>query len=380
MILDWLAHLGREAALQDALRRQALASVGALGLRPPEVATNGPEMRADAGPSVIGLGQSLPVGSAPAASEFGSGAMAMLGSGGDPQRSEPRAHGYPLGGGPDPQPPLTPAAVRPGALGASASGFDAVAPDPSRHPFAGTSLGLTPSASALGAGLARSPLGGLPLGADYIGDGSGGYVQPTLMAARRDPREASQKPAWPGVALRRRRPGEIRKRKPPSRGQGRAGRSGSAAKPAMQPRAGRTSQGASVRPYPKQYSEADVEALTKMIYVEARGEGEEGKAAVAHVALNRFKTGHRGKKTLRDVIYDEKQFTGIKNTVLPKDYQSLRAVALAVLNGQVADPTAGSRHYYAPEAMDPKNPVPGWAEGRKPVRTIGGHLFFKGVP
>ena len=42
------------------------------------------------------------------------------------------------------------------------------------------------------------------------------------------------------------------------------------------------------------YTKNDVECLTKNIYYEARGENTAGKYAVAHVTINRVKTGYWG--------------------------------------------------------------------------------------
>jgi spore germination cell wall hydrolase CwlJ-like protein len=109
-----------------------------------------------------------------------------------------------------------------------------------------------------------------------------------------------------------------------------------------------------------------------MIATEARGEGRLGMEAVAHVAMNRLKTGYWGQKSLQEVIYYPQQFSGIHNAVKPEDYKTARAVALAVLNGQAPDPTKGARHHHS-------GPPPPWVEGRKPAVTLGGHFFYNDI-
>ncbi|CAF0809757.1 unnamed protein product, partial [Didymodactylos carnosus] len=43
----------------------------------------------------------------------------------------------------------------------------------------------------------------------------------------------------------------------------------------------------------------EIDVLTRTVWGEARGESEEGQAAVAHVILNRVKKSHMGSKTVK---------------------------------------------------------------------------------
>jgi len=131
-------------------------------------------------------------------------------------------------------------------------------------------------------------------------------------------------------------------------------------------------------PAPIAYSAAELDRLALAIAGEARGEGEEGMTAVAHVAINRLRTGFKGAKSLDDVL-QPKQFNGLEGQdIPPEDLQRARAVALAVLSGETPDPTGGARHYYAPRRMSKGEP-PKWAAEGTLSATIGSHRFYTGV-
>ena len=77
---------------------------------------------------------------------------------------------------------------------------------------------------------------------------------------------------------------------------------------------------------------ADEELLARIVYLEARGEPDEGQQAVAQVVLNRLKDGTWG-DTLSEVIYAPGQFNParlIKSTKpTPKEYRNVQAVLQA---------------------------------------------------
>ena len=62
-------------------------------------------------------------------------------------------------------------------------------------------------------------------------------------------------------------------------------------------------------------TEEETQLLAKLVYVEARGESEEGQQAVAEVVLNRFASGRYG-KSFSALIRDEDQF--VPRTLLEK--------------------------------------------------------------
>lgn len=127
------------------------------------------------------------------------------------------------------------------------------------------------------------------------------------------------------------------------------------------------------------YTVEDRDYLAAIIYGEARGESEEGQAAVAHVVLNRVENTDQ---TIQQVATDEHQFTALS----PRDpnrgkieaaaqandaeWQNAQAVATAVLSGEIPDPTGGADHYYNPDEATPR-----WSPQLRETAVIGGHRF-----
>ncbi len=135
-----------------------------------------------------------------------------------------------------------------------------------------------------------------------------------------------------------------------------------------------------------QVSPQDRDALARMVAVEAGGEGPVGMAAAAHVALNRYRSGYGGAKSLSDIVYQPHQFEAIQRGVQPDP----RALAVAsqiadgVIGGQIPDPTGGAMAFLNPElqvngwAGRAGRPLPAWAQGQG--QRIGNHVFFGGNP
>jgi hypothetical protein len=96
----------------------------------------------------------------------------------------------------------------------------------------------------------------------------------------------------------------------------------------------------------------DRDYLIRTIAFEAGEEPDEGKAAVAHVVLNRERSGRWG-ESIREVVTRPWQFepwmTRRKQMVAlsPNDprYRDAARIADAVLSGQIPDPTAGATHF-----------------------------------
>jgi spore germination cell wall hydrolase CwlJ-like protein len=129
------------------------------------------------------------------------------------------------------------------------------------------------------------------------------------------------------------------------------------------------------------YSAEDIDVLARTIWGEARGEGWLGKVAVAHVVLNRAEA--RGTSPAREAQRPW-QFSAWNGndpnrdkllTVSPDSdaFRECLGAAAAVLGGVEPDPTSGSRHYHT-AAVEPS-----WSRGKKPVVTIGRHLFFNAI-
>ena len=60
-------------------------------------------------------------------------------------------------------------------------------------------------------------------------------------------------------------------------------------------------------------------------------------------------------------------------TVDESDGQFRQCLQIAgeVMTGDLADPTGGADHYHRDDVR------PAWAVGRKPIRTIGRHMFYR---
>jgi len=123
--------------------------------------------------------------------------------------------------------------------------------------------------------------------------------------------------------------------------------------------------------------------LIRTIAFEASGEPEEGKAAVAHVVLNRKRIGRWG-DTIKDVVTHPWQFEpwmtkrGEMERLSLGDprYRDAAEIADAVLTGEMPDPTAGATHFLNPTIVRQRRggSLPAWARGAG--QPIGRHAFY----
>lgn len=138
---------------------------------------------------------------------------------------------------------------------------------------------------------------------------------------------------------------------------------------------------------------ADLETLARTLYGEARGEPDEGKAAIAWVVLNRLaqpgwwsrdKNDGIQDDTVAAVCRDPAQFTcwwdeqreRLENaTLADAGMASCVRVALDVLAGRTPDPTAGANHYLTTRCA--RETPPRWYDPSKVTATIGAHQFLK---
>jgi spore germination cell wall hydrolase CwlJ-like protein len=145
-----------------------------------------------------------------------------------------------------------------------------------------------------------------------------------------------------------------------------------------------------VMPDPK-----EEKCLATMVYGEARGEPELGQVAVAYTAVNRAVN-----RSVCDVVLAPKQYSIFndnptlkaaamslnvtpkhKNVVDEAAWPKAMEVARAVLRKAVPDPTKGSTHYLAPEAMAALGyEYPEWSKQYRMVAVIHGHKFYKYAP
>ncbi len=123
--------------------------------------------------------------------------------------------------------------------------------------------------------------------------------------------------------------------------------------------------------------------LIRTIAFEASGEPEEGKAAVAHVILNR-KTSGRWGDYIKDVVTHPWQFEPWMTRRLEMEnlslddprYQDAARIADAVLAGEMPDPTVGATHFLNPVIVRQRRggSLPSWTRGEG--QPIGRHTFY----
>jgi len=131
----------------------------------------------------------------------------------------------------------------------------------------------------------------------------------------------------------------------------------------------------------------NLQTAARTLWQEARGEPVEGQKAVAHVIVNRLKSGKWG-ESLDEVCRSEfkgvHQFSGWNRTDPNRtaasrleDGNALLAsytgLIQAALNGE-SDPTQGATHYYANTI-----PAPQWIKDATYCGKIGNQFFWKDV-
>jgi len=119
------------------------------------------------------------------------------------------------------------------------------------------------------------------------------------------------------------------------------------------------------------FSYTDLEALTRVVYCEARGEPDKGKLAVAYTVINWTK------KSGKSVAYEAtkpSQFCVYSGTMSETSAaEKCKTYAKQAINRSAADPSNGATFFYSGSS------VPSWAKGKTPCATIGGHKFFKNI-
>ncbi|QED47302.1 cell wall hydrolase [Cytobacillus dafuensis] len=121
---------------------------------------------------------------------------------------------------------------------------------------------------------------------------------------------------------------------------------------------------------PKSITNEEKDLLARLVHAEAKGEPYEGKVAVALVVLNRVEDD-RFPDTIKDVIYEERQFEPVDNGSInePADQEAQKAVMEALaLQGQGND----SVYFYNPDKVSNT-----WLSTRTATMVIGNHQFAK---
>ena len=136
------------------------------------------------------------------------------------------------------------------------------------------------------------------------------------------------------------------------------------------------------------YNEMAADVLARTMWGEARGQGDEGLAAVAHVVLNRVKIAEQrgGYWWGGDIIQvcqkpyqfscwnrSDPNFQKLQNVdKRDKHFATcLRLARRAVIGTLGHDITNGATHYHADYVQ------PYWAKGEEPLVVIGNHLFYR---
>lgn len=112
--------------------------------------------------------------------------------------------------------------------------------------------------------------------------------------------------------------------------------------------------------------------MAHAVYHESRGETPKGQAAVAHVILNRQRSG-LFPSTICGVVYQPHQFTNIRLTkpkVNSEAWRNALVVSATTLSGLGNDPTKGAKYFYAHMACKPK-----WSQAKAKIK-IGNHTFI----
>jgi N-acetylmuramoyl-L-alanine amidase len=130
----------------------------------------------------------------------------------------------------------------------------------------------------------------------------------------------------------------------------------------------------------------DLWTVAQTLWGEARSEGYEGMAAVAHVLVNRAEIHQRWKSMpLVAICRSPRQFDcwdpGDVNRPL-LDHVSLLDAAFTdallasvnVLSGRHASNVGHATHYHRQGI-----PLPRWAQGQPPCAHIGRHLFYENI-
>ena len=135
-------------------------------------------------------------------------------------------------------------------------------------------------------------------------------------------------------------------------------------------------------PVPPRAAVADLNCLAEAVYFEAGGSTLDGKAAVAHVILNRARDP-RFPGTLCDVVsqgegakHEPCQFSyrctlDTSHIEWPDSLEAAKEVAKGVLTERIDDPTGGALFFHA-DFMEP-----GWFATLTPIGNFGGNIFYR---
>ena len=125
-------------------------------------------------------------------------------------------------------------------------------------------------------------------------------------------------------------------------------------------------------PAPQQI-DAELRCLAGAVYFESRGESLPGQLAVAHVVINRAKSG-RFPQSMCGVVYQPAQFSFIRGGKMPrvrdgKQWNKAVAIAKIAQEGSWKNHAEGALYFHA------RHVSPNW--GKKHIATIDNHIFYR---
>ncbi|MGI0077172.1 MAG: cell wall hydrolase, partial [Nitrosopumilaceae archaeon] len=122
------------------------------------------------------------------------------------------------------------------------------------------------------------------------------------------------------------------------------------------------------------YTGDELDVLSRTIYGEARGEGEEGMKAVGNVMVNR---GRKANAPVSSAALSSSQFSCWNGGAIPPRDETTDRIAREILEGRVADNTGGATHYLNPRTAADHS----WSRGQddKVTSTIGQHVFYRDI-
>lgn len=117
--------------------------------------------------------------------------------------------------------------------------------------------------------------------------------------------------------------------------------------------------------------------LSEVGYHESRGESDKGVVAVMSVVLNRVEHPSKWPNTIREVVYQKRQFSythdgSLKRGFTEKEqYTRIALLAHSVLNGGI-DSVVGNATFYHRKDISPS-----WSKHKVKVAQIDAHTFYR---
>ena len=118
----------------------------------------------------------------------------------------------------------------------------------------------------------------------------------------------------------------------------------------------------------------ELRCLAGAVYFESKSESLAGQLAVAHVVINRAKSG-KFARSLCGVVYQKSQFSFVRGGKMPaintggKQWANALAIAQIARDGSWANQAPGALYFHATHVS------PGW--GRPRVAQIDNHIFYR---